>query len=70
MHGVLCGPNGSCLLQANVLVSSDGTAMLSDFDFSIMSKATPLVFTETSNSRAGSTRWVVSAHHVSHQGFF
>ncbi|CUA67873.1 WD repeat-containing protein 5 homolog [Dictyostelium discoideum] [Rhizoctonia solani] len=42
---------------ANVLVSSDGIAMISDFDFSVMSKAGSLVFTESSNTRTGSLRW-------------
>ncbi|CAE6391459.1 unnamed protein product [Rhizoctonia solani] len=44
------------LKAINVLVSSEGIAKLSDFDFSIMSEAS-LVFSETSNARAGSTRW-------------
>ncbi|CAE6478282.1 unnamed protein product [Rhizoctonia solani] len=38
---------------ANVLVSSDGVAKLSDFDFSVISEMTSLVFSESSNSRAG-----------------
>ncbi|CAE6441223.1 unnamed protein product, partial [Rhizoctonia solani] len=42
----------------NVLVSPDGIAMLSDFDFSVMSEASGLIFTATSNSRSGSIRWV------------
>ncbi|CAE7151552.1 unnamed protein product, partial [Rhizoctonia solani] len=46
------------LKALNVLVSSDGIARLSDFDFSIMSEASSLVFTATSNNRAGSIRWV------------
>ncbi|CUA67281.1 Katanin p80 WD40 repeat-containing subunit B1 [Rhizoctonia solani] len=46
------------LKAANVLVSSDGIARLSDFDFSIMSEVTSLVFSESSNSRLGSVRWV------------
>ncbi|KDN34123.1 hypothetical protein RSAG8_12784, partial [Rhizoctonia solani AG-8 WAC10335] len=46
------------MLQANVLVSSDGVARLSDFDFSVMSTVSSLVFTASSNSRAGSVRWV------------
>ncbi|CAE7155356.1 unnamed protein product, partial [Rhizoctonia solani] len=46
------------LKALNVLVSSDGIARLSDFDFSIMSDASSLVFTATSNTRAGSVRWV------------
>ncbi|CAE6475798.1 unnamed protein product, partial [Rhizoctonia solani] len=46
------------LKSANVLVSSDGVARLSDFDFSVMSEACSLIFTESSNSRSGSTRWV------------
>ncbi|EUC59025.1 tyrosine kinase family catalytic domain protein [Rhizoctonia solani AG-3 Rhs1AP] len=41
----------------NVLVSSDGVAKLSDFDFSIMSGVSSLVFSESSNSRSGSLRW-------------
>ncbi|CAE6467050.1 unnamed protein product [Rhizoctonia solani] len=45
------------LKAANVLVSSDGVGMISDFDFSVMSEATSLVFTATSNSRTGSLRW-------------
>ncbi|CAE7191820.1 unnamed protein product [Rhizoctonia solani] len=45
------------LKAANVLVSSDGIARLSDFDFSIMSEVTSLVFSESSNTRAGSIRW-------------
>ncbi|CAE6516410.1 unnamed protein product [Rhizoctonia solani] len=32
--------------------------MLSDFDFSVMSKASSLLFTESSNTRLGSIRWV------------
>ncbi|KDN39473.1 hypothetical protein RSAG8_08768, partial [Rhizoctonia solani AG-8 WAC10335] len=46
------------LKAANVLVSSDSIARLSDFDFSVMSQASSLVFTESSNSRSGSVRWV------------
>ncbi|CAE7078105.1 unnamed protein product [Rhizoctonia solani] len=46
------------LKALNVLVSSDGVARLSDFDFSIMSAASSLVFTATSNTRTGSIRWV------------
>ncbi|CAE7196327.1 unnamed protein product [Rhizoctonia solani] len=42
---------------ANVLVSPDGVARLSDFDFSIMSEVSSLVFSESSNSRSGSIRW-------------
>ncbi|CAE6420256.1 unnamed protein product [Rhizoctonia solani] len=45
------------LKAANVLVSTDGIAMLSDFDFSIMSEVSSLVFSESSNSRSGSLRW-------------
>ncbi|CUA75691.1 WD repeat-containing protein 5 homolog [Dictyostelium discoideum] [Rhizoctonia solani] len=45
------------LKAANVLVSSDGIARLSDFDFSIMSEVTSVVFSESSNSRTGSLRW-------------
>ncbi|CUA78463.1 WD repeat-containing protein 5 homolog [Dictyostelium discoideum] [Rhizoctonia solani] len=45
------------LKAANVLVSSDGIARLSDFDFSIMSGVSSLVFSESSNSRTGSLRW-------------
>ncbi|KDN40368.1 hypothetical protein RSAG8_08131, partial [Rhizoctonia solani AG-8 WAC10335] len=45
------------LKAANVLVSSDGIARLSDFDFSIMSEVSSLVFSESSNSRSGSLRW-------------
>ncbi|CAE6404284.1 unnamed protein product [Rhizoctonia solani] len=46
------------LKAMNVLVSSDGIARLSDFDFSVMSQAGSLLFTESSNSRSGSIRWV------------
>ncbi|CAE7193891.1 unnamed protein product [Rhizoctonia solani] len=46
------------LKALNVIVSSDGTARLSDFDFSIMSNASRLAFTATSNMRSGSVRWV------------
>ncbi|CAE7085759.1 unnamed protein product, partial [Rhizoctonia solani] len=46
------------LKALNVLVTSDGVARLSDFDFSIMSDAVNLMFTATSNTRAGSVRWV------------
>ncbi|KEP45084.1 tyrosine kinase catalytic domain protein [Rhizoctonia solani 123E] len=42
----------------NVLVSPEGIAMLSDFDFSVMSEASGLMFTASSNSRSGSIRWV------------
>ncbi|CAE6378335.1 unnamed protein product [Rhizoctonia solani] len=45
------------LKAMNVLVSSDGVAKLSDFDFSVMSGASSLVFSESSNSRLGSARW-------------
>ncbi|CAE6419580.1 unnamed protein product [Rhizoctonia solani] len=45
------------LKAANVLVSSDGVARLSDFDFSILSEVSSLVFSESSNSRSGSVRW-------------
>ncbi|EUC58988.1 tyrosine kinase catalytic domain protein, partial [Rhizoctonia solani AG-3 Rhs1AP] len=40
-----------------LVVSSDGVARLSDFDFSIMSEVSSLVFSESSNSRSGSIRW-------------
>ncbi|CAE7073902.1 unnamed protein product [Rhizoctonia solani] len=46
------------LKALNVLVSSEGIARLSDFDFSIMSDASSLVFTASSNNRMGSIRWV------------
>ncbi|EUC58188.1 tyrosine kinase catalytic domain protein, partial [Rhizoctonia solani AG-3 Rhs1AP] len=46
------------LKALNVLVSSDGIARLSDFDFSVMSEASGLMFTASSNSRSGSIRWV------------
>ncbi|KEP45779.1 tyrosine kinase catalytic domain protein [Rhizoctonia solani 123E] len=46
------------VLQINVLVSPDGIARISDFDFSVMSEASSLTFSESSNSRSGSTRWV------------
>ncbi|CAE6468831.1 unnamed protein product [Rhizoctonia solani] len=46
------------LKAANVLVSSEGVAKISDFDFSVMSGVTSLVFSQTSNSRAGSLRWM------------
>ncbi|CUA77250.1 hypothetical protein RSOLAG22IIIB_12626 [Rhizoctonia solani] len=45
------------LKAINVLVSSDGVAKISDFDFSIMKGASILVFSESSNSRSGSARW-------------
>ncbi|CAE7095945.1 unnamed protein product [Rhizoctonia solani] len=56
MHS--CGTVHGDLKALNVLVSSDGIARLSDFDFSIMSDASSLVFTATSNTRTGSIRWV------------
>ncbi|KEP45602.1 tyrosine kinase catalytic domain protein, partial [Rhizoctonia solani 123E] len=46
------------MLQINVLVSPDGIARISDFDFSVMSKASSLMFSESSNTRSGSIRWV------------
>ncbi|CAE7120009.1 unnamed protein product, partial [Rhizoctonia solani] len=46
------------LKAVNVLVSSEGIARISDFDFSIMSEASGLIFTTTSQNRAGSVRWV------------
>ncbi|CAE6405447.1 unnamed protein product [Rhizoctonia solani] len=46
------------LKAMNVLVSSDGIARLSDFDFAVMSEASSLLFTESSNTRSGSIRWV------------
>ncbi|CAE6419535.1 unnamed protein product [Rhizoctonia solani] len=46
------------LKAINVLVSPDGIARISDFDFSVMSEASSLTFSESSNSRSGSTRWV------------
>ncbi|CAE6511723.1 unnamed protein product [Rhizoctonia solani] len=45
------------LKAANVLVSSDGVARLSDFDHSIMSEVSSLVFSESSNLRTGTLRW-------------
>ncbi|CAE6467167.1 unnamed protein product [Rhizoctonia solani] len=55
MHG--CSTIHGDLKAANVLVSSDGVARISDFDFSIMSEASSLAFSESSNTRLGSTRW-------------
>ncbi|CAE6535007.1 unnamed protein product [Rhizoctonia solani] len=46
------------LKAINVLVSSDGIARISDFDFSVMSEASSLTFSESSNTRSGSIRWV------------
>lgn len=46
--------------QANILVSRDGIAKLSDFDHSIMAENS-LVFSETSRLGGGTTRWMVSA---------
>ncbi|CAE6492473.1 unnamed protein product [Rhizoctonia solani] len=46
------------LKAANILVTPDGIARLSDFDFSVMSEASNLVFTASSNTRSGSIRWV------------
>ncbi|CAE7145379.1 unnamed protein product [Rhizoctonia solani] len=45
------------LKALNVLVSSDGIARLSDFDFSVMSEVSNLLFSESSNSRPGTIRW-------------
>ncbi|CAE6460036.1 unnamed protein product [Rhizoctonia solani] len=42
---------------ANILVSSDGVARLSDFDFAVMSDVSSLLFSESSNTRGGSIRW-------------
>ncbi|CAE7152603.1 unnamed protein product, partial [Rhizoctonia solani] len=47
------------LKALNVLVTTDGIARLSDFDFSVMSEASNLLFSESSNSRMGSIRWTV-----------
>ncbi|CAE7209710.1 unnamed protein product [Rhizoctonia solani] len=46
------------LKAANVLVSAEGIARISDFDFSVMSEVSDLVFTASSNTRSGSIRWV------------
>ncbi|CAE6487978.1 unnamed protein product, partial [Rhizoctonia solani] len=46
------------LKAMNVLVSPDGIARISEFDFSVMSEASGLMFTASSNSRSGSIRWV------------
>ncbi|KDN33180.1 hypothetical protein RSAG8_13730, partial [Rhizoctonia solani AG-8 WAC10335] len=56
MHGQ--GTVHGDLKALNVLVSAEGVARLSDFDFSVMSNATSLVFSASSNSRSGSVRWV------------
>ncbi|CAE6514661.1 unnamed protein product [Rhizoctonia solani] len=55
MHS--CSTIHGDLKAVNILISSDGIARLSDFDFSIMSGVSSLVFSETSNSRLGSLRW-------------
>ncbi|KDN43042.1 hypothetical protein RSAG8_06365, partial [Rhizoctonia solani AG-8 WAC10335] len=46
------------LKALNVLVSSDGVARISDFSFSVMSRASGLMSTASTNSRSGSARWV------------
>ncbi|KDN33452.1 hypothetical protein RSAG8_13458, partial [Rhizoctonia solani AG-8 WAC10335] len=46
------------LKALNVLVSLEGVARISDFDFSVMSSASGLMFSASSNSRSGSIRWV------------
>ncbi|CAE7226338.1 unnamed protein product [Rhizoctonia solani] len=48
------------LKALNVLVSSDGIAMLSDFDFSVLLEASSLAFSASSNSRPGTIRWAVA----------
>ncbi|CAE7136120.1 unnamed protein product [Rhizoctonia solani] len=53
----------SDLKAVNVLVSLGGVARISDFDFSIMSDASDLVFTATSNNRTGSVRWLGCVTH-------
>ncbi|CAE6514670.1 unnamed protein product [Rhizoctonia solani] len=55
MHS--CSTIHGDLKAVNVLVSSDGIARLSDFDFSVISEVSSLMFSETSNSRLGSLRW-------------
>ncbi|CAE7126026.1 unnamed protein product [Rhizoctonia solani] len=46
------------LKALNVLVSSEGTARISDFDFSVMSEVSSILFSESSNTRLGSIRWL------------
>ncbi|CAE7121931.1 unnamed protein product [Rhizoctonia solani] len=45
------------LKALNVLVSANGIAMLSDFDFSVLLEASSLAFSASSNSRPGTIRW-------------
>ncbi|KAF8707771.1 kinase-like protein, partial [Rhizoctonia solani] len=47
------------LKAMNVLVSSEGVAKLSDFDFSIMSGVSLAFSGSSSNNQPGSTRWAV-----------
>lgn len=46
--------------QANILVSREGIAKLSDFDHSIMAECS-LACSETSKQGGGTIRWMVSA---------
>lgn len=64
MHGI--GMVHGDLKAVNILVSTDGIAKISDFDFSVLSEGT-LCFSKTTRTGGGTVRWMAPELNL-HQG--